>query len=89
VAQAIGNMPEAIRVYVAGDAAVHWWTRARVTADVDAEFAHRHLVLDETIVSYQDENGDEQQVYLDRNVAQVSNLLPPSPDVALLVAPVK
>lgn len=54
-----------VAVFIAGGAAVHWWTRERVTGDVDAEFGSR-FVPDDTTVRYMD-NGIARVVYLDRN----------------------
>jgi hypothetical protein len=62
-----------IAVFIAGGAAVHWWTRERVTGDVDAEFGSR-FVPDETTVRYVD-NGIDRIVYLDRNFNPMMGLL--------------
>ena len=63
-----------IMVYVAGGAAVHFWTRARVTGDVDAEFATRYLPS-ETIVIYRSPDGEDKPVYIDRQYNSMFGLL--------------
>lgn len=63
-----------VRVYVAGGAAVHWWTRERATDDVDAEFSVR-FVPGDVRVGYVDAQGAAQEVYLDRCYNPMFSLL--------------
>ncbi|MGB3391916.1 MAG: DUF6036 family nucleotidyltransferase [Stenotrophomonas sp.] len=65
---------EPIKVYIAGGAAVHFWTRARVSTDVDAEFSTRY-VPGEDIVLYRASNGEELPVYIDRQYNPMFALL--------------
>lgn len=65
---------EPIRVYIAGGAAVHFWTRARVSTDVDAEFAARYVPGDQ-IVLYRSDTGEELPVYIDRQYNPMFALL--------------
>ena len=64
-----GSRPDVfpIRMYVAGGAALHLLTGARVSADVDAVFSKRILFNEEIEVSYRDPDGRARLLYLDRN----------------------
>lgn len=57
--------PARVGVYLAGGAGVHFWTRRRVSGDVDAEFTQRYLPGDEMLV-FKDVAGEERGVYIDR-----------------------
>jgi hypothetical protein len=72
-----GTQPEAlpIRIYIAGGAALHLLTGARVTEDVDATFSKRVLLSDEIAASYRDPDGRARMVYLDRNYNDTLGLL--------------
>lgn len=64
-----------VGVFVAGGAAVHFWTRVgRVTDDVDAEFSQRYLP-GEDIVRFQDEAGVARGLYIDRQYNPMFALL--------------
>lgn len=65
---------EPIKVYIAGGAAVHFWTRTRVSADVDAEFGARYVPGDD-IVLYRSSAGEELPVYIDRQYNPMFALL--------------
>lgn len=56
-----------IRMYVAGGAALHLLTGARVTEDIDATFSKRVLLSEDIEVSYRDADGRARFMYLDRN----------------------
>jgi len=64
-----------IRMYVAGGAALHLLTGARVSADVDAVFSKRILFNEEIEVSYRDPDGRARLLYLDRNYNDTLGLL--------------
>ena len=64
-----------IRMYVAGGAALHLLTGARVSADVDAVFSERILFNEEIEVSYRDPDGRARLLYLDRNYNDTLGLL--------------
>jgi len=62
-------------MYVAGGAALHFHTRARVTEDVDATFSKRVLFNENIEVSYRDPDGRARLLYLDRNYNDTLGLL--------------
>ena len=64
-----------IQMYVAGGAALHLYTGARVSEDVDAVFSKRVLLNDEIEVSYRDADGRARVLYLDRNYNDTLGLL--------------
>lgn len=64
-----------IRMYVAGGAALHLLTGARVSEDVDAVFSKRVLFNEEIEVSYRDPDGRARLLYLDRNYNYTLGLL--------------
>jgi len=60
--------PGSCKAYIFGGAALHIYTNARGSSDIDAELqATEKLELEEIIVIYIDENGDEQSVSMDSN----------------------
>ena len=64
-----------IRMVVAGGAALHLLTGARVSEDVDAVFSKRVLLNEEIEVSYRDPDGRARLLYLDRNYNDTLGLL--------------
>lgn len=64
-----------VRMYVAGGAALHLLTGARVTEDVDATFSERVLLNEDIEVSYRDADGRARLMYLDRNYNDALGLL--------------
>ena len=72
-----GSQPDVfpVRMYVAGGAALHFHTRARVTEDVDATFSKRVLFNENIEVSYRDPDGRARLLYLDRNYNDTLGLL--------------
>jgi len=72
-----GSQPDVfpIRMYVAGGAALHFHTGARVTEDVDAVFSKRVLFKEDIEVSYRDPDGRARLLYLDRNYNDTLGLL--------------
>jgi len=72
-----GSRPDVfpVRMYVAGGAALHLLTGARVSADVDAVFSKRVLFNEELEVSYRDPDGRARLLYLDRNYNDALGLL--------------
>ena len=55
-----------ISMYVAGGAALHFYTGHRMSRDIDAFFSHRILLPDDLEVSYPDEDGAAQLLFFDR-----------------------
>jgi len=72
-----GTQPKVlpIRIYIAGGAALHLLTGARVTEDVDATFSKRVLLSEEIVASYRDPDGRARMVYLDRSYNDTLGLL--------------
>lgn len=72
-----GSQPDAlpIRMYIAGGAALHLLTGARVTEDIDATFSKRVLFNEDVEVSYRDPDGRARLMYLDRNYNDTLGLL--------------
>ena len=69
VAKIEASLPQVkapIKMYVAGGAAVHFYTAYRVSADVDAIFSKRLLLPDEVEVAWTGEDGAPRLLYLDK-----------------------
>ena len=64
-----------IRMYVAGGAALHFHTGARVSVDVDAAFSHRIALPDNLRVSYEDEDGSARLLYFDHQYNDTLGLM--------------
>lgn len=64
-----------IRMVIAGGAALHLLTGARVTEDIDASFSQRVLFNEDIEVSYRDPDGRARLMYLDRNYNDTLGLL--------------
>ena len=78
IAEAVGPAASAkgpIRMYVAGGAALHLMTGARVSEDIDATFSRRIVLGDDLSVSYRDADGRARILYLDRNYNDTLGLL--------------
>jgi len=56
-----------LTIYLAGGMAVHLYTAARVTTDVDAEYSARVHIPDDVMVTVNLEDGTPQVIYLDKN----------------------
>jgi hypothetical protein len=61
------SLKKPLQIYLAGGMAVHLYTAARVTSDVDAEFGARVLLPNDLAVEVELEDGTTQVVYLDTN----------------------
>jgi len=72
-----GTQPKVlpIRMTIAGGAALHLLTGARVTEDVDATFSKRVLLSEDIVASYRDADGRARMLYLDRNYNDTLGLL--------------
>ena len=78
IAEKLGAFPSGkgpIRMYVAGGAALHLITGARVSEDIDAVFSRRILLNEDVQVSYRDADGRARLLYLDRNTNDTLGLL--------------
>jgi hypothetical protein len=59
----LGDAP--LRMYVAGGAAVHFYTGTRISGDIDAAFSRRILPGEGLQVSYVDADGNPRLLYFD------------------------
>ena len=64
-----------ITMYLAGGAALHFYTGARMTDDVDAVFDRKLLVPPDLTVIYRDSEGTARSVYFDVNYNETYALL--------------
>jgi hypothetical protein len=64
-----------IKMYVAGGAAVHFYTGERVSNDVDAVFSKRIVLPDDLEVAYQDPDGAARLLYFDRQYNETFALM--------------
>lgn len=64
-----------IRLYVAGGAALHLRTGARLTEDIDGVFSRRVALKDDIQVAYKDPDGRARLLYLDRNYNDTLGLM--------------
>jgi hypothetical protein len=55
-----------VKMYVAGGAALHFYTGERVSQDIDAAFSRRVALPEQLDVAYRDADGFAQLLYLDR-----------------------
>lgn len=67
------NLP--IRMFIAGGAALHFYTGARVSEDVDAVFSRRIALPEDLEVSYRDADGAARLLYFDRQYNDTLGLL--------------
>jgi hypothetical protein len=69
IAAPLGALPRLslpIKMYVAGGAAMHFYTGERVSNDVDAVFSKRIVLPSDLEVTYQDPDGAARLLYFDR-----------------------
>jgi Nucleotidyltransferase of unknown function (DUF6036) len=69
IAKVLVSQPKSalpVRMFVAGGAALHFYTGERVSRDVDAVFSHRVALPDNLEVSYKDVDGAARVLYFDR-----------------------
>jgi hypothetical protein len=64
-----------VRMYVAGGAALHFYTGERVSRDVDATFSHRIALPENLEVAYRDADGAARVLYFDRQYNDSFGLL--------------
>ena len=67
------NLP--IKMFVAGGAAMHFYTGARVSEDVDAVFSRRIALPENLEVAYRDADGAARLLYFDRQYNDTLGLL--------------
>jgi Nucleotidyltransferase of unknown function (DUF6036) len=69
IAKPLSGLPKEtlpIKMYVAGGAALHFYTGERVSKDIDAVFSHRIVLPDNLEVSYRDADSAARLLYFDR-----------------------
>jgi hypothetical protein len=64
-----------IKMYVAGGAAMHFYTGERISNDVDAVFSKRIALPSDLEVSYQDPDGAARLLYFDRQYSDTFALM--------------
>ena len=75
VAEGAQRLKRPITMYVAGGAAQMFYTGARVTKDIDAEFSHRIRFSDNLEIVYRDADGVPCVLYLDRQYNESFGLI--------------
>lgn len=78
IADTLRDLPESarpVRMYVAGGAALHFYTGERVSVDVDAVFSRRIALPDDLDVTYRDEDGAARLLYFDRQYNDTLGLM--------------
>ena len=69
IAVSLRDVPEKIlpiKMYVAGGAALYFYTGDRISRDIDAAFSHRIVLPDNLAVSYSDADGAARLLYFDQ-----------------------
>lgn len=69
IAASLGGVPAAelpIKMFVAGGAALHFYTGERVSRDIDAVFSHRIVLPEDLEISFTDADGAARLLYFDR-----------------------
>jgi hypothetical protein len=64
-----------IKMYVAGGAALHFYTGERVSRDIDAVFSRRIVLPDDLDVAYRDADGAARLLYFDRQYNDTLSLM--------------
>lgn len=78
IAQPLASVPKRalpIQMYVAGGAALHFYTGERISLDVDAAFSRRIALPENLEVAYRDADGAARLLYFDRNYSDTLALL--------------
>jgi hypothetical protein len=78
ISASLKDLPKAalpVHMYVAGGAALHFYTGERVTQDIDAAFSRRIALPDNLEVAYRDADGAAQLLYLDRQYSDTLALI--------------
>jgi len=78
ITAALKGVPESalpIKMYVAGGAALHFYTGERVSRDVDAVFSRRIALPDDLEIAYRDADGAARLLYFDRQYNDTLSLM--------------
>ena len=71
----VGGAQRPVKMFLAGGAAVHFYTGARTTSDVDAAFSTRLLLPDDLDVNYIDAMGQARLLYFNRHYNDTRSLM--------------
>lgn len=69
------RLTEPVKMYVAGGAALHFYTGARISEDIDATFSRKVLLPQDLEVTYRDVDGTTRLLYFDRQYNDTFSLL--------------
>lgn len=69
------KLSEPVRMYVAGGAALHFYTGARISEDIDATFSRKVVLPQDLEVTYCDVDGTTRLLYFDRQYNDTFGLL--------------
>ena len=78
ITAALKHVPESalpVKMYVAGGAALHFYTGERVSRDVDAVFSRRIALPDDLEIAYRDADGAARLLYFDRQYNDTLSLM--------------
>jgi hypothetical protein len=78
IASSLAKVPRTdlpIKMYVAGGAALHFYTGERVSRDIDAVFSRRIALPDNLEVAYRDADGAARLLYFDRQYNDTLSLM--------------
>ena len=78
ISESLKHLPKKalpIHMYVAGGAALHFYTGERVTQDIDAAFSKRIALPEKLEISYRAADGAAQLLYLDRQYSDTLALI--------------
>jgi hypothetical protein len=78
ITAALERVPQSdlpIKMYVAGGAALHFYTGERVSRDVDAVFSHRIALPENLEIAYRDADGAARLLYFDRQYNDTLSLM--------------
>jgi hypothetical protein len=64
-----------IRMYIAGGAALHFYTGERISRDIDAAFSRRISLPENLEITYRDRDGAATLLYFDRQYSDTLGLL--------------
>jgi hypothetical protein len=81
VKPARSKLAEPVRMYVAGGAALHFYTGARISEDIDATFSKRLILPEDLEVTYRDRDGTVRLLYFDRQYNDTFGLLHENADL--------
>ena len=78
IAETLKEVPAAelpIKMFVAGGAALHFYTGERVSRDIDAVFSHRVALPEDLEISFKDADGAARLLYFDRQYNDTLSLM--------------